>query len=78
MTAVHTWFCIDDHFLSRVGRWVMAVVGHIFTGTELQHFHEAQRHAPLEKEPLVQLGIAAAIAAAILTPEESSKSFVNE
>lgn len=56
----------------------MAVVGHIFAGSKLQHFHEAQRHAPLEEEPLVQLGIAAAIAAAILTPGDSSKSFVNK
>lgn len=56
-----------------MGCRVVAVVGHIFTGSELEHFYEAQRHAPLKKEPLVEWGIAAATPTAILTPGQSRK-----
>lgn len=49
-----------------------AVVGHVLAGSELQHLHQAQGHAPLEQEALVQLSAAAT--AAILTPADGSRT----
>lgn len=71
-TEVHTWLCIDDHLLPGMGRWVATAVGHVLAGSKLQHFHEAQRHAPLEKELLVERDVAAAIR----TPGQSPKRHV--
>lgn len=68
-----TWLGVDDHLLPRVGGREGAVVGHVLAGSELQHLHQAQGHAPLEEEALVQLGAAAA--AAILAPADGSHSF---
>ena len=65
---VHTWLSVDDHLLPRMRCWIVAVVGHVLAGSKLQHFHEAQRHAPLQEELLVERGIAAATPTAILTP----------
>lgn len=49
-----------------------AGVGHVFAGPELKHLHEAQRHAPLQKELLVKCYASAATAAAILKSEKET------
>lgn len=54
-----------------MGRRVVAAVGHVFAGAVLEHVDKAQRHAPLEKEPLFEGGAAAATPAAVLTPGQS-------
>lgn len=71
---VHTWLCVDDHLLPRMRCRVVAVVGHVLAGSKLEHFHEAQWYAPLQKELLVEWGIATAAPTAILTSGESRKS----
>lgn len=71
-----TWLRVDDHLLPRVCGWEGAVFGHVLAGSKLQHLHQAQGDAPLEQEPLVQLGAAAAAAAdAVLTPASGSESY---
>lgn len=72
---VHTWLSVDDHLLPRMRRWVVAAVGHVLAGPKLEHLHEAQRHAPLQEELLVEWGIAAATPTAILTSGHSRRTY---
>jgi len=59
-----------------MGCWVATVVGHVLAGSKLQHFHKAQRHTPLEKELLVEWGIATDTPAAIRAPGQSRETRV--
>lgn len=72
---IHTWLSVDDHLLPRMGCWVVAAVCHVLAGPKLEHLHEAQRHAPLQKELLVEWGIAAATPTAILTSGHSRRTY---
>lgn len=65
--VARTWFGIDDHLLPRMRCWVVAAVGHVLAGAELQDFHEAKRNAPLKKKLLVEGAVAAAVPAALRT-----------
>lgn len=56
-----------------MGRRIVAAVSHVLAGSKLQHLHEAQRHAPLQKELLVERGVAAAAPAAVVTPGQGRK-----
>lgn len=66
MKLRRTWLGADHHFLARMRRREAAGVSHVFAGPELKHLHEAQRHAPLQKELLVKCYASVATAAAIL------------
>lgn len=72
MKLRRTWLGADHHFLARMRRREAAGVGHVFAGPELKHLHEAQRHAPLQKELLVKCYASAATAAAILKSEKET------
>lgn len=68
----HTWLGADHHFLPRMRSWEAAGVGHVFAGPELKHLHEAQRHAPLQKELLVKCYASATTPTAILKSEKET------
>lgn len=77
-TVLLTWFCIDDHLLPRMRRWVVTVVGHVLAGPKLQDFHKVKRDTPLQQKLLVMRGMAVAIPTALRTSGESRQEEVSE
>lgn len=73
---VHTWLSVDDHLLPGMRCLVAAAVGHVLAGSKLQHLHEAQRHAPLQKELLVEWSVSVAAATAVLTSGRDGKKIL--